>query len=211
MNDNKIVLFSPEQKLILGLFFIPAYLLQESIYIRTIQFFLLIFVFILSGRKFRIIPNLILLTGIVTAYLLNPVGKVIFMAGNFPVTQGALVSGLVRALMLIGLIYISRLSISSKLNFNGKTGNLIGRVFYYFEAITEGQGNFSFRNFYKPGVIDRFIKYIDNLLLFVETNSFKNELKIECKKNKLSKLVSILIFTFILASYILLLPLFDMK
>ena len=206
MTLAKVFLAEPEQKLLLGLLFIPAYLLQTSILIRALQFILIIIIYLLYGGKFKILPNLILFTGIIFAYILIPTGKVFFLVGNFPVTQGSLISGLTRAFMLIGLIYVSRLSVSSKLNFKGRAGKLIGRVFYYFEAIIEEQGNFSFKNFYKPGEGQRFIRYIDNLLFSMETNRYTKEIKNENEKNNLSKFVSILIFTFIFVSYLLLLP-----
>ena len=160
-----------EKKLILGLLFIPAFLLQQSILIRSIQFIIIIAVYISQGGKFRIVPNLILFSGIVFAYIIRPSGKVLFMLFEFPVTKGALFSGLTRSLMLIGLIYISRLSVSSKLDFKGAAGNLVGRVFYYFEAITFGQGKFRFKDFYKRGITDRLISYLDKLLEEVENNT----------------------------------------
>lgn len=199
-------LISPQLKLIMGLSFIPAYLFQQSVLIRSVQFVLLIFIYIFSGGKFKILPNIILFFGVVFAYILNPIGKVIIMAGSFPITMGALNSGLTRALLLIGLIYISRLSVSSKLNFKGKAGNLIGRVFYYFEAITEGRGNFPFSSFYKPGAVDRLIAYIDKLLISVEIEVQENEInKVDIKKDS-SRIVISLVVTFILVNYILLFP-----
>lgn len=145
-----------------------------------------------------------LFSGIILAYIIRPVGKVFFIVLDFPVTEGALVSGLTRSLMLIGLIYISRLSVSSKLTFKGTMGNLIGRVFYYFEAITEGQGHFSFRKFYKPGVIERFISYIDNLLISVENKDKVVEKITEKKNTTLSIAVIVFVVFFILLSYIML-------
>ncbi len=195
-----------EKKLILGLLFIPAYLLQQSIIIRIIQFSVLIYVYILQGGRFRIAPNLMLILGIIFAYIIRPAGKVLFMVVEFPVTEGAFIAGLTRALMLIGLIYISRLSVSSKLNFKGTVGNLIGRVFYYFEAITEGQGNFRFRDFYKPGTTGRLISYMDDLLISVE-NKDKYIEKSIVNKNMISSVPAVLLpVIFISAGYIMLLP-----
>ena len=197
-----------ETKLILGLLFIPAYLFQQSILIRFIQFIILITVYILQGGKFRIVPNLVLVSGITLAYIIRPAGKVLFMLLEFPVTEGALISGLTRALMLIGLIYISRLSVSSKLNFRGTLGNLIGRVFYYFEAITESKGTFHFKDFYKPGAKGKLISYIDDLLISVE-NKDKQIKKLATDKNIKSFLPAVLLSVFfIFISYIMILPQF---
>jgi len=211
MKFNKTTFLSPRQKLILGLAFVPAYLLQQSIYIRIFQFIVILSIFIFKGGKFRIMPNIILIFGIIFAYILNPAGKVIIMAGSFPVTEGALISGLTRALMLIGLIYLSRLSVSSKLNLKGKAGNLIGRVFFYFEAITENPKKFPFKKIYKPGTSKRFINYIDNLLFYLETYEHKYEIKNKNVNINSSKIILFSFFTLILLSYILLLPLFSLN
>lgn len=195
---------SPRQRLILGLLFIPAYLLQQSIIIRFIQFTILISLYFILGGRFRIVPNLMLTSGIIIAYIIRPVGKVLFTVAEFPITEGALTSGLSRAFMLIGLIYISRLSVSSKLNFKGTVGTLLGRVFYYFEAITESQLGFHFSGFYKKGASGRLISSIDDLLISID-NKDKSIEKIIANKNTNSLLsVTILFMILILASYIIL-------
>ena len=208
MIAKKILHVSPENKLILGLVFIPAYLLQQSIYIRSVQLILLIFVYIYNGGKFRLLPNLMLFFGIVLAYILIPAGKVIISFGNFPITSGSINSGLTRALMLIGLIYISRLSVSSKLNFKGDLGNLIGRVFYYFEEITKWKGKFPVRDFYRRGYVARVINFIDDLLISMDGKKYTKEVKKVDVKNYSSILVVFIIILFILIGYILLLPVF---
>ncbi len=202
---------TPRHKLVLGLLFIPAYLLQQSLLIRSIQLFILITLYILQGGKFRILPNFMLVSGIVLAYIVRPAGKILFMLLDFPVTRGALISGLSRSLMLIGLIYLSRLSVSSKLKFKGTPGNLIGRVFYYFEAITEGPGKLKISKFNKSGILDSLIEYIDNLLISVEKESNQKEIKKVYINEKSSKGIQILIFTFILICYILILPIIKIK
>lgn len=206
MNNTDHPIIAPGQKLIFGLLFIPAYLLQQSIIIRTIQFVILISVYILQGGKLRIAPNLMLVSGIILAYTLRPAGKLLFMLGDFPVTEGALISGLTKALMLIGLIYISRLSVSSKLNLKGKAGNLFGRVFYYFEAITEGQGSFHFRYFYKPGAAGRLISYIDDLLDTVEGGNILSLKPESGTGSSFFSVSSVFVLVLISLSYLLLLP-----
>ena len=98
----------------------------------------------------------------------------------------------------------SRLSVSSKLNLKGKAGNLIGRVFYYFEAITEDQGSFSFRNFYKSGAKKRLILYLDNLLISVENKDKYIEKLTVDKDRPLFTPAVLLTVVFILVSYIML-------
>ncbi len=207
MISKNIISIAPRQKLILGLLFIPAYLLQQSLLVRCVQFVIVISVYIFQGSKFRIVPNLILFSGITLAFVILPAGKVLFMLFEFPVTEGALISGLSRSLMLIGLIYISRLSVSSKLNIKGRAGNLVGRVFFYFEAITEGNRLFNFKDFYKKGMMGRLILYIDKLLIAVENKDKGIEVQITDKNVNSSFAAILLSVIFIFVSYIMLLTL----
>ncbi len=167
---------SPKRRMVMGLIFMPAFLLQESILIRSVQLAVIVLLYVLGGGKFRILPNLMLVAGIITAYLIRPAGIVLFNIGGFPVTKGALLPGVSRSLLIIGLIYISRLSVSSRLSFNSAAGNLLGRVFFYFEAITENQNAFPYRYVYRKNGDKKIISYLDDLLLSVEKRGNSKEI-----------------------------------
>ncbi len=166
---------SPKVRMVMGLLFIPAFLLQNSVLIRSIQLGIIILLYILQGGKFHILPNVILISGIITAFLIRPAGVVLFSIWGFPVTEGALLSGISRAVILIGLIYISRLSVSSRLRLNSTAGNLLGRVFFYFEAITESNHTFPYKDIYRKGGGAELISYFDDLLLSVEQRGNSTE------------------------------------
>ena len=88
--------------------------------------------------------------------------------------------------------------------------NCLGWDFIAYPAfigpITEGKGNFRFRDFYKPGTTGRLISYMDDLLISVE-NKDKYIEKSIVNKNMISSVPAVLLTAAsILLSYIILLP-----
>jgi heptaprenyl diphosphate synthase len=124
---------------ICGIITIPAFIFQpETVFSAATALFFIIYA-AAAGKRFRLLPNLLMVTGIIAANLLTPYGRVLAEIGSFRVTAGALEAGASKAALIIGLIYISRSSIRKGLSFPGRLGSLISLVFYYFEKITEGE------------------------------------------------------------------------
>jgi hypothetical protein len=117
-----------------------AFLFQTSLVFKALEVLLLIFYAALRGKQFRLLPNLLILAGITGANLLTPVGEVLFRVASFPVTRFALEQGLLRALLFIGLVYLSRATVScfaGTLAFPGRVGRLLGRTLYHFEQFMD--------------------------------------------------------------------------
>ena len=106
--------------------------------------------------KIRLLSPLIITVCIIFFNLLNPVGKVLFKLGSFPITATAFGIGLRKGLILWDMVLISKLIISRNLPIPGKAGELVKSMFYYFDSITSERIKF------KPGKI---IETIDNRLL----------------------------------------------
>ena len=119
----------------------------------TIAFAILVY---RKDGKIRLLTPLIITACIVLFNLLNPVGKVLFRIGNFPVTATSLGIGLRKGLILWEMVLISKLIISRNLPIPGKAGELIRTMFAYFDSITSKRISF------KPSKI---IETIDNRLL----------------------------------------------
>ena len=133
----------PEQLFIAGLVCMPAFALEPDTAVRLAQTALYMGLSLLLGRRIRILPNLILVLAAVAASLMLPHGRILFTLWRLRVTEGALRSGLSRSALLIGLIYLSRLTVRSNVKIPGRPGRLLGRVFHYFEALTELRGRHS--------------------------------------------------------------------
>jgi len=120
-----------------------TFVLQENLYIRIGQTLAYILLSLWMGRRFRLLPNLILVAGVTLMHLLSPYGRILFSIGSWAITSGALVRGLYKGFLLVGLIYISRAFISPRLKLPGTAGRLLARTFAYFELITENRGDFN--------------------------------------------------------------------
>lgn len=172
------IMAEPKLRFIAGLITVPALLFQTNLYIKICQVLLFILLSVLSGKRFRVLPNLLIAAGIIFMNLLTPLGKILFSLGNFYITEGALKAGLQKTLVLIGLIYLSRFSVTRGLSFPGELGGTLARVFYYFEEITARRGGlFSKGNGKKEGKRKRTLRLenlytdLDCLLLTVQANT----------------------------------------
>lgn len=139
INKNTHNELFPRFAFICGLLCIPALVFQtDTILISAITLLFILYSIIL-GKKFRLLPNLIMAAGIIAANLLTPHGRILAVLGGFRITTGALEDGIGKAALIIGLIYISRSSVRKGLNFPGRIGSMLSLVFYYFERLTEGE------------------------------------------------------------------------
>ncbi len=87
-------------------------------------------------RKVRIFPSFIILVTVTAAALLSPAGRVLTRIGTFPITLGALETGLSRALTLVGMVFLSQYATSGTIRLPGKAGELLENVFTWFSALS---------------------------------------------------------------------------
>lgn len=131
----------------LGILLIIPWVLQEHPLIKTGLFFLLALLTRLSGKKLKWGYFIILIASISFFHLLTPSGRLLFKIGRFPITLGALTMGYMKAITLIGLVFISLSSVKAGLQFPGKLGGMLARTLFYFEEIMRS------RQSLKPGQI----------------------------------------------------------
>lgn len=144
-------------RLTAGLLALPAILLQDNTFGVMIQALYVITIAIMHGRRFRLLPNIILLISVSSAHILQPNGLLLFSLGDFPITAGAMILGMRKAFTLIALLYLSHYMVTGKPQFPGTLGRLISLQFYYFDKITSGWKTISPK---RP-----FIGAIDTLML----------------------------------------------
>lgn len=123
-------------RLSMGLVSLPAILLQDNLLGIGLQVLYVILLAITHGRRFRLLPNIILLFSVSSAHLLQPNGLHLFDVGGFPITLGALLLGARKALVLMALLYLSHYMVTGRPEFPGKLGRLISLQFYFFDKIT---------------------------------------------------------------------------
>ena len=128
---------SPRLLFLSGLLVLPAFLFQDSLLVKAAQTAVFIILCLFFHRKMMILPPLIAFISVTVMNLLAPYGEVLITLGRFPLTDGALNTGLQKALTLIGLIYLSKLTITKQTPLPGNLGTLIAKTFFYFEGMTE--------------------------------------------------------------------------
>lgn len=128
---------SPEFLFFCGVLSLPAFLFGEAVWSKVLLTAVYILLNLLSGRRVKILPNVVLAAGIIAANLFTPFGRILLRAGTFPVTEGALRLGLLKSATIIGLVYLSRFTIRSDIRIPGRAGETFTLMLFFFERITE--------------------------------------------------------------------------
>lgn len=149
-----------------GLSVMVPFLFTENTAIRLVFTATIILMNLVSGRNFRLLPNIILTAGVMLANIYPFGGRVIITIGPLFITEEALISGIEKSLLLIGSVYISRFAVRKELIFPGKTGQILYKTFYYFEKFTE----------MKLNVKSDIIRQIDARLIEIEGLSENEEI-----------------------------------
>ncbi len=168
MRENMV---PPALYLVTGLLILPLFFFNESLVSLTLMTLSVIILNLFTGRRIRILPSLIVSSGIILTNLLQPGGKLLFSISGFPVTEESLFSGLQKALFLSGMIYVSRFSVRKGLRIPGKTGAVLIKAFYYFEKMTE----ISFKGEGKPG-LKKIVASIDIKLMELDSEETADNL-----------------------------------
>jgi hypothetical protein len=159
MKDRLAPLVSPLHRLWIGLLLMFLFLAVQDLIFKA-GFLLILFVLLfLSGKKFRPLPNFLLFFSLVFFQILNPSGEVLGQVGFLIITEEALEKGLMRGMTLVGLIFISLISVRPGLG--GKSHSLLARTFYYFSRFMDS------RDYLKTGEKRHLFKKLDSLLLQV--------------------------------------------
>ena len=127
---------SDKTMMVAGLLLVPSFLLQEVTVVRAAEALVFLVLAGLVGRRIRILPPVLITLSVVVAHLLVPNGRLLFEAGPVRITRGALLLGVDKAALLVGLVYLSRISIRPGLSLPGRAGRILGRVFFYFEELS---------------------------------------------------------------------------
>lgn len=95
----------------------------------------LLLLLIKKRGKYNLLPSVVILLSVTIMALFVPFGKVLFTLGSFRITSGALIKGLHRSGILLGMTFISSLAIDRNLRLPGKTGDLVSEIFLYADKL----------------------------------------------------------------------------
>jgi heptaprenyl diphosphate synthase len=130
-----------------GLLIMPSLLFNPNTCGRIAQFLLFWFFVSLTGKKNNIVLTFFVIAGIVLFNLFAPYGRVLASFGIFKITEGALLSGIHRAVTMEGLIMLSKASIQKDLQLPGALGGLLGESLRVFAILTERKRRISPKTF----------------------------------------------------------------
>jgi heptaprenyl diphosphate synthase len=158
MKRNEVYenIFSSRALLITGLLIMPALLFIPSTGYRCFQFVFFCFLVWLSGKKINFLITFPIIMFIIAFNLIIPYGRVLFSAGVFKITMGALKAGVHRAFTLQSFVMLSRVTIRKDLKIPGSLGELLCESLQIFTVITDKKINIPKNNV---------LKEIDNLML----------------------------------------------
>ena len=112
------------------------FLLSRGVISRSLQLVLFALLSKAAGKRISYLYFLILTLSISAFNLLTiPGARSLFTLGSFPVTRGALITGITKGVTISGLVFVSLFSVSRELVLPGRFGRLLGRSFYYFERL----------------------------------------------------------------------------
>jgi len=131
-----------------GMLMLPPFLLTNNLAIKVGLATLFAFLALLAGKRLRWAYFLLLILSVVFFHLLNPWGRVLLEIGPLAITVGALESGLIRGFTLVGMVFLSVAAVRPELELPGRFGGLLGKTFYYFDAVIEGKNQLSRKNFF---------------------------------------------------------------
>ncbi len=116
---------------------------------------------VLTKKKHYLLGTSIVFVFTVLFNLLSVDGKVLLSVFGYPITQGAVQTGVNRGLTLVTLFYMSKSLIDPSLSLRGKIGAFFGKVFLYFDFFTNYMSLIKLKTVWKD---------LDRLLVASERN-----------------------------------------
>ncbi|MDR1786461.1 MAG: hypothetical protein LBR23_08410 [Spirochaetaceae bacterium] len=115
---------------------LPAFLLQKNTDILAAEAAVFLCAAVLRRGRVRVLPSLGVIVSVTAMGVLTPFGRVIFTLGPLPVTQGALLGGLRRALTLTGMVFLSQAASPPATALPGRAGEFLTGMFSALDALT---------------------------------------------------------------------------
>jgi uncharacterized membrane protein len=156
INKGRERSISPLFRFVSGLGILIVLFFVSTIEVTAACFALALILARIAGKRIRILPVIVMCSGIIFCNLLAPAGKVLFSVGGFSVTEGALFSGIKKALTIEGMIFLSRWMIAAGFSLPGYVGKLVSRSFEILALLSERKNRFDPR---------RIVASIDSILM----------------------------------------------
>ena len=139
-----------------GMAILPTIVLQSSILLLLLQMLILALGAWRAGKHIRPLYYLLLISSVTLFHLLSPFGEVLYTIGRFTITDGALILGLRKGLVVSALVFCSLATVRKELQLPGQFGRLLSQLFSNLELLMAHKNNLQRKNL---------LQSIDTLLL----------------------------------------------
>jgi len=135
---KKRVFNTPVFRFCAGMTMLLALLFSDSPAIQAVLASAAVALVLLDSSRIRLIPVIGMAGSIIVFNLFVPFGKVLWSPFYLPITEGALLSGVKKALTVEGMIFISRWMLKPGFSLPGKAGILVTQAFDILGHLTDG-------------------------------------------------------------------------
>ena len=115
---------------------------MKTIAIEWIIVALLALLAAIRRKRIRLLTPILVTAGVTFFALLTPAGKILLYVYSFPITEGALIEGLHKSAILIGMVFLSQLFVSRRIKLPGKAGAFLKQMFSDFDSLTSKRLSF---------------------------------------------------------------------
>lgn len=127
----------PWIRLVTGFVLLTALLFIQGLPAKTVIFCAGFLLCLAEKQKIYWTALCVSTVGIVICHLFIPAGKVLFSMEKFPVTSGALLGGLEKAVVLQAMIFLSRWTLQVRIRLPGLLGAALDESLYIFKQLLE--------------------------------------------------------------------------
>jgi len=146
----------PALRLSIGFILLAALLFPNSLVVRAVAATIGLALLLSDSSKIRPVPTIAVPAGIVLFSLLVPFGRVLASPFGFPITEGALILGIKKALSIEGMVFVSRWMLRSGLILPGRAGKILADSLGILKTLTERRRDFKATD--PIGSIDRLMR-----------------------------------------------------
>lgn len=116
-------------RLACGLILIITLLFVDNLIVQCLIVLMSVILVLSDSSTIKLLPAVIMSASIILFNLFVPFGKVLAEPFGLPITEGALLLGIKKALIIEGMVFISRWMLKDGLKLPGKIGTLVSQAF----------------------------------------------------------------------------------
>ena len=139
-------LISPSFLFVSVIISFPAFLFQQNLFVQIGEVIVFFILALTKRGKIKVVASIFVLLGVTFFSLFSPYGEILYKIGSFTITKGALETGFHRGLLLVGMVFLSQLAVSPKIELPGKIGKFIATMFYYLDELGKEKIHFKKNN-----------------------------------------------------------------